>query len=205
MSEGALGREYADGEVICRQGEIGDRMYVVQSGCADVVCENGGTEIRIAELREGDVFGQMALFDRQPRSATVRANGIARVLTLDKRTFMSRVHEDPSLAYRILQRMSGQIRSLDEELALIRATNVKVHLVRNLFIVSRDKPRLYERLARDFAGDDEVEVVLDRRLGERRRSSQLRQPERRCSDRRQQLEGWSIALSAGYRSGRPRP
>ena len=115
-SEGAMGRDYADQEVICRQGEVGDRMYVIQSGRAVVVHETAGSEVVLGELTTGDIFGEMSIFDRQPRSATVRAVGSAKVLTLDRRAFLTRVHQDPSLAFNILQKMSLRIRALDEEL-----------------------------------------------------------------------------------------
>ncbi|MFZ1059837.1 MAG: cyclic nucleotide-binding domain-containing protein [Candidatus Rokuibacteriota bacterium] len=65
MSEGVLGREYGNGEVICRQGEPGDRMYVIQAGRATVVREENGAEVVVGELGAGDVFGEMAIFDRQ--------------------------------------------------------------------------------------------------------------------------------------------
>jgi len=120
MQPGALCREYDDQEVICRQGEPGDWMYVIQAGRAVAIREEGGTEVVVGQLTAGDVFGEMAIFDRQPRSATVRAKGKARVLTLDKRAFLRRVHEDPSLAFHILERMSHRIRSLDEELSRLR-------------------------------------------------------------------------------------
>jgi CRP/FNR family transcriptional regulator, cyclic AMP receptor protein len=117
MDEGVLGREYADGEVICRQGERGDEMYVIQAGRVTVWREDDIGRVVIGEMKSGDIFGEMALIDRQPRSATVRAKGRVRVLTLDKRAFMRQVHEDPSLAYRILGQMSSRIRRLNEELA----------------------------------------------------------------------------------------
>lgn len=120
MDEGVLGKEYADGEVICRQGERGDRMYVIQRGAASVLHEEGGVESLVGDLKAGDIFGEMAIFDHQPRSATVRATGIARVLTLDKRAFLRQVHEDPTLAYRILEGMSQRIRRLDQELSELR-------------------------------------------------------------------------------------
>ena len=120
MDLGALGKEYEDQEVICRQGEAGNFMYVVQSGRAVVTHEDGGTESVVGNLAPGDVFGEMAIFDRQPRSATVRAMGSARILTLDKRAFLRRVHEDPTLAVRILERMSPRIRSLNEEVSRLK-------------------------------------------------------------------------------------
>ncbi|MFC1629063.1 cyclic nucleotide-binding domain-containing protein [Gemmatimonadota bacterium] len=112
----SLGREYDDQEVICHQGEAGDRMFVLQTGRAVVIREDEGTDTVIDTLEKGDVFGEMAIFDKQPRSATVRAQGKARVLTLDKRTFLKRVHEDPSLAFQVLRKMSLRIRSLHQQI-----------------------------------------------------------------------------------------
>lgn len=117
MTANMLGKEYSDGEMICRQGEVGDCMYVILEGRARALTERGGKEVVLGELDEGEVFGEMAVFDKQPRSATVRALGRARVLTLDKRLFLKRVHEDPSFAFGILQKMTERIRRLDEELS----------------------------------------------------------------------------------------
>jgi CRP/FNR family transcriptional regulator len=118
VADGVLGKVYGDKEIICRQGDRGDCMFVVQKGKAQVVREDGSEELLLGELGPGDIFGEMAIFDRQRRSATVRAQGDMRVLTLDKRAFMRRVHEDPTLALRILEKLSLRIRSLDEELVL---------------------------------------------------------------------------------------
>jgi len=120
MEAGALGREYADQEVVCRQGERGDCMYVIQAGRAEVLREEDGAEVVVGELTTGDVFGEMAIFEREPRSATVRVKGQARVLTLDKRAFLRRVHEDPSMAFHILQRMSFRIRTLNQEFSRLK-------------------------------------------------------------------------------------
>jgi CRP-like cAMP-binding protein len=121
MDKGVLGKEYADGEVICCQGEQGAVMYVIQSGNALAYHENAGSSTIVGELAPGDVFGEMAIFDRQPRSATVRAQGTARVLSLDKRAFLRRVHDDPSLAFHILRSMSRRIRQLDAEVSRLRS------------------------------------------------------------------------------------
>lgn len=112
-TEGVLGRSYRDGEVICRQGEVGDRMYVIQTGEVVVSREQDGAEEIVGVLGPGEIFGEMSIVEREPRSATVRARGAVRVLTLDKRAFLRQVHEDPSFAYRILQQMSRRTRRLD--------------------------------------------------------------------------------------------
>jgi CRP/FNR family cyclic AMP-dependent transcriptional regulator len=113
MSEGALGKLYQDGEIIVRQGEVGNCMYVIQSGEVEVLLKKGEKEVCVAVLGAGDFFGEMALFEREVRSATVRARGEVMALTLEKRTFLRRIHEDPSLAFSILEKMSHRIRELN--------------------------------------------------------------------------------------------
>ena len=115
MESRALGKQYQNGEVIVAQGEAGDCMYVIQDGQVEVTQKQGDGEARLVVMGPGEFFGEMALFEREVRSATVRALGPARVLTIDKRTFLARVHEDPSLAYRILQTLSSRIRKLNAE------------------------------------------------------------------------------------------
>lgn len=110
MKRAAMGKTYRDGEVIVRQGECGDCMYVIQEGQVEVVERKGEKEIHLAILGEGEFFGEMALFEEEVRSATVRVLGNARILTVDKRTLLGRVHEDPSLAFRLLQTMSRRVR-----------------------------------------------------------------------------------------------
>lgn len=67
---------------------------------------------------------------------------------------------------------------------------------RCLFVVARDQPDLWHSLRRDFAGAEEVQVILDRRRGERRQRIAVREPERRQEDRRRT----SIDTDLRYRS-----
>jgi len=117
MEPGALGKVYQDGEVIIRQGEIGDCMFVVQEGQVEIVLEQNGRDSHPIVRGPGEFFGEMAIFEREVRMATVRALGRARVLTVDKKNFMRRMHQDPSLAYRLVQTMSQRIRELSVDMA----------------------------------------------------------------------------------------
>jgi flavin-dependent dehydrogenase len=116
MTKKELGREFRAGETIVVQGEIGECMYVILSGQAEVIKTQDGQETRLAILSKGDIFGEMAIFQRESRSATVRAITDLRVLTVDKKIFLRRVHEDPSFVFAILKKMSQRIRNLNEEL-----------------------------------------------------------------------------------------
>jgi len=121
MGKGALGKIYSDGEAIVRQGAVGDCMYVVQSGRVEVIQATNLGEQHLAFLETGDFFGEMSVFEKETRSATVRASGEARVLKVDKKTLLRRIKEDPLLAVNLLQTMSRRIRDLNAEVALREA------------------------------------------------------------------------------------
>ena len=117
MDSRALGKRFANGETIIQQGDVGRCMYVIQDGKAEVLVRRGDREIRLAIRGKGDFIGEMAIFEKELRSADVRALGDTRVLTVDKKNLMSRVHEDPSFAYRLIQSLSNRVRELSAEVA----------------------------------------------------------------------------------------
>jgi CRP-like cAMP-binding protein len=122
MDTGLLGKHYHDQEVIIRQGEEGDCMFVIQEGQVEVVQERDDCEVQLAVLQEGDFFGEMAIFEKELRSASVRALGEVRVLTIDQKNFLRRIHQDPSLAFRVVQTMSHRIREMNQVLGTIKAS-----------------------------------------------------------------------------------
>ena len=100
---------YEKGEVICREGDPGDCMYVIQSGAVEISRRNGSQEVVVAMLEHGDFFGEMALLDRQPRSATVKTLCRTRLLPLTQDSFLSRAYEDPEISLRLIKALSQRI------------------------------------------------------------------------------------------------
>ena len=117
MDHGALGKEYEVGEIIVRQGEPGDCMFVVQAGQVVATIEQDEQESMLGLLGPGDFFGEMCVFEKQPRSATVRALSYARVLTVDKKGLLRQITVDPTLAFNLLEKMSARIRTLNSQVA----------------------------------------------------------------------------------------
>ena len=111
-----LGRLYNDGEVIIRQGESGDCLYVIQKGKVEVIDESGESEMKLAELGETEFFGEMGLFEKEVRSATVRSLGETKVLTIDRKNFYQTIQKDPSIAYRLLEKLSNRLRETNNKL-----------------------------------------------------------------------------------------
>jgi len=122
MKSGKLGKVYGKGEVIVQQGEADDCMYEILEGKVEVLQEREGKEVRLAVLEKGEFFGEMAIFEKEVRSATVRAMGEVRALTIDKKTLLRRISEDPTIAFRIVERMSHRIRELDNEIVRLKAS-----------------------------------------------------------------------------------
>lgn len=86
---------YAPGDQIIRQGEPGDRFYLIRQGKASV--RKGNPEVQIAELAEGDFFGEMALLSGQPRNASVWAKESCLLYSLHKDRFHAALAETVSM------------------------------------------------------------------------------------------------------------
>ncbi|MBF0613927.1 MAG: cyclic nucleotide-binding domain-containing protein [Magnetococcales bacterium] len=116
-----IGIEYADGETILREGEIGDHLYVILEGRVEVVVDDGGERpFQLAILEKDGFFGEMSLFSDLPRVASVRALGPVRLMTLDKRGLLRWLADDPSLSLRIMLKMVERVRLLVSEVVHLR-------------------------------------------------------------------------------------
>jgi len=97
-SESMMREHFEAGEVVFHQGDLGDRMYVVIDGEVEVVQQlPGGQEIVLTTLKEGQWFGEMALFNDEPRGATVRTVTHVNTLSLDRSAFQILVSYLPPL------------------------------------------------------------------------------------------------------------
>lgn len=97
---------YDAGETIFREGDEGHCMYVVQAGEVDVLLGDALLET----IGPGGVFGEMALIDKSPRSATAVARSDARLVALDETKFMQHVHRTPFFALQVMRIMTERLR-----------------------------------------------------------------------------------------------
>jgi len=101
----------AAGKVICDEGEVGQEFYVVVSGRADVV-RNGR---KTAEIGPNGYFGELALLDRLPRSATVKAATDMELLVIGQKDFNALLKESGGLTRKLLQATAARLRSADSQ------------------------------------------------------------------------------------------
>ena len=97
---------------IVLQGQVGNGLYVVVSGLTRIV--QGGTEL--ARLGPGDFFGELAVIDQQPRSASVYAVEPTTCLTLASWDLLAMLEREPRLALNMLRELAGRLRRIDEQL-----------------------------------------------------------------------------------------
>jgi len=93
--------EVPEGEVVLQQGAAGDKFYIISDGKAGVTMQEDGQERYLAILSRGDHFGEVALIFDRPRSATVRALTLMKMLVMDREAFYTVVSRTPTLRSRI--------------------------------------------------------------------------------------------------------
>lgn len=100
------------GDRIIRQGERGHAMYLIVSGKVRILshAEGDAQEVQLAALGENDYFGEMALFDDSPRSATAVADGPVTALKIEKREFRDMLREYPGVSIMICEEFCRRLR-----------------------------------------------------------------------------------------------
>jgi CRP-like cAMP-binding protein len=98
LARGAALETYGANERVVVQGAPGDSCYVIDAGTADVLIQEGDAEKRVATLVPGDLFGEMSLLTGEPRSATVRTTGDARLLRMSADSIRDALQGSPELA-----------------------------------------------------------------------------------------------------------
>lgn len=106
----ARARRYAPGTSIIRAGDPGSTFYVLIDGTVRVVPASG----RARRLRAGEFFGEMALFDDSPRSATVVAEGEVLTMAISHRAFSKLLKHEPALSKELLRALAARLRAAEK-------------------------------------------------------------------------------------------
>lgn len=110
-------KQFAKDDYICYEGQPGNEMYIILKGSVGVfVTSPIGTLSRVATIDAGDFFGEMAIFDNLPRSASCIALEDTITVAVTKANLQVFLENCPEIAGQMLEKMSGRIRKLDDEL-----------------------------------------------------------------------------------------
>ena len=117
---GAVRREhYSEGEVMVREGQAGDSLFLLEEGQAEVYASGGksGTRVPVAALGPGSFFGETSLLTGEPRSATVAAKGSCAVLVLDRAAVAPLMSDDPNMAWVLSRALAARAAERQEKVA----------------------------------------------------------------------------------------
>lgn len=115
----AVPRSYAAGEVVFREGDAGTACHVVRSGSLKATKEHpDGRTIALTELRPGDMFGELALFSGERRSATIEAVEASTTVALLADDIRRLLTSQPTIAVKMLSALAERVRKANERLAL---------------------------------------------------------------------------------------
>ena len=144
-------RRFRRNEVIFHQGDPGNLLQIVASGAVKIVLASPeGEEAIIATLRPGDFFGELALLDGAPRSATATALEATETLDLPRATFLDMLADDRTLQHALLTALAAELRKLTGHVEELHFLDLAGRLAMRL-----------TRLARERGNGAEGRVELD--------------------------------------------
>lgn len=122
------GRVFLEGQRIFSEGEIGAEMFIIQSGKVRISKQSGNVETTLVVLDDGDFFGEMAVIDKGPRSATATAVSETRCIVLDEDVFEQQMQNNARIVKKILKNMSARLREAGKQIEnlLIKDANSRV-------------------------------------------------------------------------------
>lgn len=127
-----FGKTYEATEVLFREGEPGELMYVLQTGSVRITKTVKGEEKTLAILGPGEFFGEMAILNAKPRTATAVVEERAKVLVLGGRTFEQMVVSNAEIAVRLIKKLSRRLDSANELIEVLMHRDPKARVILGL-------------------------------------------------------------------------
>jgi CRP-like cAMP-binding protein len=109
---------FAEGQKFFSQGDAADAAYVILQGKADVSLESaGGSAIKVAELGQNALVGEMGILSDSPRSATIVAAASTTALRIDKRVFLELLTQFPQMSIAVMRELASRLEKMNTQLA----------------------------------------------------------------------------------------
>jgi CRP-like cAMP-binding protein len=130
-----FGKFYPAGTTLFREGDAGSDMFVIHSGKVELTRRMKDRETILATLPPGEFFGEMAVVNNRPRSATATVREDAWLLVIDARTFEAMIRGKAEIAVRMIKAMAGRLERANQQIELLLLKDVNhrvVHCLRQL-------------------------------------------------------------------------
>ena len=145
-----FGRVIPKGTVLFNEGDVGEEMYVVQSGEIEISRRIKDRETVLAVLTAGEFFGEMAIVNNRPRSATAKVRTDARVLVIDGKTFEAMLRGKVEIAVRMIRTLTKRLEQANQQIELLLLRDANHRVVQCLRQLADGRNRLSEDTAAVF-------------------------------------------------------
>lgn len=143
LAERLVIRRFSPGQIIFHHGDPGGLLYIIMRGKVKIAHSTPeGNEALLAILGEDDFFGELALLDDSPRSATAEALQLTETLTLHRDEFISFIHNNPQFSLHVLQTLARNIRRLNSQLSDVFFLDLPARLARTLLNLAEQHGRV---------------------------------------------------------------
>ena len=123
-----------DNETLFNEGDPGDEMYLIKAGKIKIIKKVGEDVKVLAVLKEGDFFGEMAIIDGSPRSATAVSEGQSSLIIFDKKALKQKMGEEPLIEY-IVTELTNRLRRADEQIKFLMIKSPEKRLI--AFVITK--------------------------------------------------------------------
>jgi CRP-like cAMP-binding protein len=117
VAEVCIPRHFGSGEVVFHEGDESSTCYIVRTGHARALREHRGRVLTLANFGPGDIFGELAMFDDERRSATVQAMEPMEAIAIVSSDMRRLMQEHPQITVKLIQALGGRLRETNERLA----------------------------------------------------------------------------------------
>lgn len=148
-----IGRAFPPGTIICREGETGNEMYVIQAGKIKISKKVQDVEKVLAVIGAGDFFGEMSILNNKPRSATAEVVEEAKVLVVEPKMFESMIRGNVEIAVRIIKTLAKRLQEADDQIANLLLKDANSRVVHTL-------ARLAETQGKKVDGGTKVSIAV---------------------------------------------
>jgi CRP/FNR family cyclic AMP-dependent transcriptional regulator len=143
LAERLVIRHFSPGQIIFHHGDPGGLLYIIMGGKVKITHSTPeGNEALLAILGENDFFGELALLDDSPRSATAEALQNTETLTLHRDEFINFIHNNPQFSLHVLQTLARNIRRLNSQLSDVFFLDLPARLARTLLNLAEQHGRV---------------------------------------------------------------
>ena len=162
-----FGKRFSTGTVLFHEGDRGEEMFILQSGKVKISKKIRGVEKTLATLEKGEFFGEMAILNDKPRSASAETIEDSDMLVIDRKTFETLLRSNVEIAIRFIKRLADRLRETNDQMEALMIRDNTSRLLNILAKLVREKKGAMSIFIEELAGmagieGEQAKLILEK-------------------------------------------